>query len=78
MARFYGLPSIHLTGFPLRPIASFNNTSTYGLAKWMSKALKPATSSKTSVKPDTDWVMQWCNVTQFVQTMCVYTPSCAH
>ncbi len=74
MARFYGLPSIHLTDFPLRPIASFNNTSTYGLAKWMSKALKPATSSKTSVKPDTDWVMQ----TQFIQTMCVNTPSCAH
>ncbi len=33
MARFYGLPKIHKTGVPLRPIVAFNNTPTYDLTK---------------------------------------------
>ncbi len=39
MARFNGLSKIHKVDVSLRPIVVFNNTPTYDLAKWMSKAL---------------------------------------
>ena len=38
---FYGLPKIHKTGNPLRPIVSNRGSVTYGVAKVLSKALKP-------------------------------------
>ncbi|BHF72651.1 hypothetical protein SprV_0401571900 [Sparganum proliferum] len=40
MARFYGLPKVHKTNVPLRPIVSLRGTPTYGLAKWMFGRLK--------------------------------------
>ena len=39
--RFYGLPLIHKTGNPLRPIVSSRGSVTYGVAKVISKVLKP-------------------------------------
>ena len=39
--KFYGLPKIHKTGNPLRPIISSRGTVTYGVAKVLSKVLKP-------------------------------------
>ena len=38
---FYGLPKIHKTGNPLRPIVSSRGSVTYGVAKVISKVLKP-------------------------------------
>ena len=39
--KFYGLPKIHKTGNPLRSIASSRDSVTYGVAKVISKVLKP-------------------------------------
>ena len=39
--KFYGLPKIHKTGNPLRPIISSRGSVTYGVAKVISKVLKP-------------------------------------
>ena len=39
--KFYGLPKIHKTGNPLRPIISSRGSITYGVAKVLSKVLKP-------------------------------------
>ena len=39
--KFYGLPKILKTGNPLRPIVSSRGSVTYGVAKVLSKVLKP-------------------------------------
>ena len=39
--KFYGLPKIHKTGNPLGPIVSSRGSVTYGVAKVLSKVLKP-------------------------------------
>ena len=39
--KFYGLPKFHKTGNPLRPIISSRGSVTYGVAKVLSKVLKP-------------------------------------
>ena len=39
--KFYGLPKIHKTGNPLRSIVSSRGSVTYGMAKVLSKVLKP-------------------------------------
>ena len=39
--KFYGLPKIHKTGNPYRPIVSSRGSVTYRVAKLLSKALKP-------------------------------------
>ena len=42
--KFYGLPKIHKTGNPLRLIVSSRDSVTYGVAKVLSKVLKPLVS----------------------------------
>ena len=39
--KFYGLPKIHRTGTPLRPIVSSRGSVTYGVANVIAKVLKP-------------------------------------
>ena len=39
-SKFYGLPKIHKTGNPLRPIVSCRGSVTYGVAKGLSKVIK--------------------------------------
>ena len=39
--KFYGLPKMHKPGTPLRPIVSSKGSVTYGMAKVLSKVLKP-------------------------------------
>ena len=39
-ARFYGLPKIHKANCPMHPIVSACGTSTYNLAKYLTKILK--------------------------------------
>ena len=39
--KFYGLPKIHKTGTPLRPIVSSRGSITYGAAKELSHIIKP-------------------------------------
>ena len=44
---FYGLPKIHKTGNPLRPIVSSRGSVTYRVAKVISKVLKPLVSKSS-------------------------------
>ena len=39
--KFYGLPKIHKTGTPLRPIVSSRGSVTYGVANIIAKILNP-------------------------------------
>ena len=39
-AKFYGLPKIHKANCPMHPIVSACGTSTYNLAKYLTKILK--------------------------------------
>ena len=39
--KFYGLPKIHKSGTPIRPIVSSRGSVTYGVAKVLTKVLKP-------------------------------------
>ena len=39
--KFYGLPKIHKTGIPLRPIVSSRGSVSYGVAKVIARILKP-------------------------------------
>ena len=41
LPKFYGLPKIHKTGNPLRPIVSSRGLVTYVVAKVLSKLIKP-------------------------------------
>ena len=41
LPKFYGLPKIHKTGDPHRPIVSSRGSATYGVAKVLSKVIKP-------------------------------------
>ena len=41
LPKFYGLPKIHKTGNPLKPIVSSRGSVTYGVAKVLSKVIKP-------------------------------------
>ena len=41
LPKFYGLPKIHKTGKFLRPIVSSRGSVTYGIAKVLSKVIKP-------------------------------------
>ena len=39
--RFYGLPKIHKTGIPLRPLVSFVNSATYAISGYLARILPP-------------------------------------
>ena len=39
--KFYGIPKIHKSGTPLRPIVSSRGSVTYGIAKVLAKMLRP-------------------------------------
>ena len=41
LPKFYQLPKIHKTGTPLRPIVSSHGSVTYGVAKVLTRVLKP-------------------------------------
>ncbi|BHF81923.1 hypothetical protein SprV_0802505800 [Sparganum proliferum] len=50
MARFYGLPKVHMPDVLLRPIVSLRGTLTYGLANWLFQKLRFLTAgSQTTV-----------------------------
>ena len=41
LPKFYGLPKIHKTGTPLRPIVSSRGSVTYGAAKVLTRVIQP-------------------------------------
>ena len=49
LPKFYGLPKIHKTGNPLRPIVSSRGSVTYGVAKVISKVLKPLVGNSPTI-----------------------------
>ena len=48
--RLYGLPKIHKTNLPLRPISSSSNLPCYQMSKYMGDILKNIISDKYNVK----------------------------
>ena len=53
----YGLPKVHKTGVPLRPIVSFVNSPTYHLSKYLSRVLSPLVGhSQSAVRNSKDFV----------------------
>ncbi|BHF75020.1 hypothetical protein SprV_0501811300 [Sparganum proliferum] len=40
IARFYGLPKVHKSGTPLRPMVSLRGTPAFGLTRWLFQRLK--------------------------------------
>jgi len=54
--RLYGLPKLHKENILLRPIVSFTDSPTYGLAKGLSSLLKPLTGKyKHHVRNSSDF-----------------------
>ena len=51
-ARFYGLPKIHKANCPMRPIVSACGTSTYNLAKYLTKIFKVYVGHSSSFVKD--------------------------
>ena len=59
----YGLPKIHKTGTPLRPIISAVGTYNYKLAKYLDKILKPLVPNENYILKDTfDFVNKVSNI----------------
>nr|VZI10605.1 unnamed protein product [Spirometra erinaceieuropaei] len=56
--RFYGLPKVHKTGVPLRPIVSLLGTPIFNLAKWLFRNLRSLTSDAGTTV---------CSVTQYLE-----------
>ena len=56
-ARFYGLPKIHKANCPMRPIVSACGTSTYNLAKYLTKILKVYIGHSSSFVKDSKDLM---------------------
>ena len=55
--KFYGLPKIHKTGTPLRPIVSSRGSVTYRVAKILSKVIQPLVSkSPHHIQSTSDFV----------------------
>ena len=48
--RFYGLPKIHKSAVPLRPIVSFVNSPAYNLSKFLSRILSGLVKNNYSVR----------------------------
>ena len=56
-ARFYGLPKIHKANCPMHPIVSACGTSTYNLAKYLTKILKVYVGHSSSFVKDSKDLM---------------------
>ncbi|CAI2735413.1 unnamed protein product [Schistosoma spindalis] len=56
--RLYGLPKIHKSGLPLRPVLDMNNSAYHTIAKWLVQILKPLHKEivKHSVKDSFEFV----------------------
>lgn len=50
--KFYGLPKVHKTGIPLRPIVSQIDSPTYYLAKYVASILQPLVGNTSSFVKD--------------------------
>ena len=62
--KFYGLPKVHKSGTPLRPIVSSCGSVTYGLAKELAKILKPLVGkSPHHINSTQDFVKQVRHIT---------------
>ena len=58
----YGLPKIHKSNWPIRPILSANNTSTYNISKYLLPLLEPLTINQYTVKNSFSFVNNLCNI----------------
>lgn len=70
--RLYGLPKIHKTGVPLRPILSMIGSAQHQLAKWLSKVLQPVLEhySKYCVRDSFSFATHVRNLTNINHSAC--------
>lgn len=62
--RIYGLPKLHKTGIPLRPIVSTIGSPSYKLSKYLIQSLKPLSqNSNTNVKNSFEFKAQLNSIT---------------
>lgn len=59
MPRIYGSPKIHKEGVLLRPIVNTIGSSTYHLAKFLAKKIRPLSSNTSSYVEDSSSFGQW-------------------
>ena len=59
--RFYGLPKIHKSEIPLRPIVSFVNSPTYGFSSFLANILSPVVGNTENT------VKNSCHFAEFVR-----------
>ena len=57
-AAFYGVPKVHKTGMPLRPITSSIGAPTYNLSKYLASILSPLLHNKYSVNNSAVFAMK--------------------
>ena len=60
--RFYGLPKIHKTDVPLRPIVSFINSPTYNLSKFLANIISALVTNRFSVNNSIDFIERIKNI----------------
>ena len=68
----YGLPKVHKTGCPFRPIVSSTNTYNYNLASYLVSVLQPISTNCFSVFSFAEWVKQY---THNGESMCSFDVS---
>ena len=65
----YGLPKVHETGCPFRPIVSSTNTYNYNLASYLVSVLQPISTNCFSVKDSfsfAEWAKQYTHNGEFM------------
>jgi len=63
--RIYGVPKIHKTGVPLRPIVNTIGSPTYWLAKYLANKLRPLSGNTPSYIKDSDSFIEWIKNLEF-------------
>ena len=65
----YGLPKVHKTGCPFRPIVSSTNTYNYNLASYLVSVLQPTSTNWFSIKDSfrfAEWAKQYTHNGEFM------------
>ena len=65
----YGLPKVHKTGCPFRPIVSSTNTYNYNLASYLGSVLQPISTNCFSIKDSfsfAEWAKQYTHNGEFM------------
>ncbi|BHF70512.1 hypothetical protein SprV_0301356300 [Sparganum proliferum] len=72
IAKIYGLPKVHKTEVPLRPIVSLIGAPNYKISKWLFQKLHPLTKNcETSIENSTEFLKKLQGITIFADEIMV-------